>query len=152
MKILLDTNVLVYAYDPGDLSRQKQAAVILGELRLRGSGVLSAQSLAEFFSAVIRPKRGDPPRLTPSEALGQVELLNTAFEVYDLTRFTILEAGRGVRDYRLSYYDAQIWATAHLNQIPVIFSEDFQHGMVLEGVQFINPFAANFDFSAWLSD
>ena len=149
MKILLDTNVLVYAYDPGDLLRQKQAVSILGELRLRSSGMLSAQSLAEFFNAVIRPKRGDPPRLTPTEALEQVQLLSTAFEVYDLTRFTILEAGRAVRDYKLSYYDAQIWANAHLNQIPVIFSEDFQHGRVLEGVQFTNPFAPGFDLDEW---
>jgi len=150
MKILLDTNILVYAYDPGDLIRQKQAAMVLGELRLRGSGVLSAQNLAEFFSAVIRPKRGDPPRLIASEALEQVQLLSMAFEVCDLTRFTILEAGRGVRDYRLSYYDAQIWATAHLNQIPVIFSEDFQHGQVLEGVQFINPFTPDLNLAEWV--
>lgn len=151
MKILLDTNVLVYAYDPGDPPRQLQAAGILGDLQLRGSGVLSAQNLAEFFSAVIRPKHGDPPRLTVEDALEQVQLLSNAFEVYDLTRFTILEAGRGVREHHLAYYDAQIWATAHLNQIPVIFTEDFQHGQVLEGVQFINPFAASFDRSAWLS-
>lgn len=151
MKILLDTNILVYAYDPGDMPRQHHAAAILGDLHLRGSGVLSAQNLAEFFSAVIRPKRGDPPRLTVEEALEQVQLLSTAFEVFDLTRFTILEAGRGVRDHHLPYYDAQIWATAHLNQIPVIFSEDFQHGQVLEGVQFINPFAPAFNLAAWLS-
>lgn len=150
MKILLDTNILVYAYDPGDLQRQTQATTILTEMRLRGSGVLSAQSLAEFFSVATRPKRGDPPRLTPSEALKQVQLLTTAFEVYDLTRFTILEAGRGVRDHKLSYYDAQIWATAHLNQIPVIFSEDFQNGQMLEGVRFINPLTADFDLNHWL--
>src|SRR5512139_2495262 len=112
MKILLDTNILVYAYDPGNPIRLQQSALLLSELRLRGNGVLSAQSLAEFFSAVIRPKHGDPPRLTPTEALEQVQLISTAFEVFDLTRFTILEAGRGVRDYHLSYYDAQIWATA----------------------------------------
>ena len=152
MKILLDTNVLIYAYDPADLVRQGQAVQIMGELRLRGNGVLSTQSLAEFLSAVMRPKRGDPPRLTPSEALDQAQLLSTAFEVYDLTRFTILEAGRGVRDYQLAYYDAQIWATAHLNQIPIVFTEDFQHGQILEGVQFINPFAPDFELSTWLSE
>jgi predicted nucleic acid-binding protein len=149
MKILLDTNILVYAYDPGDPLRLQQSAALLSELRLRGNGVLSAQSLAEYFSAETRPKHGDPPRLTPKEALEQVQLLSTAFEVFDLTRFTILEAGRGVRDYRLSYYDAQIWAIAHLNQVPVIFTEDFQHGQVLEGVHFINPFISGFNLSEW---
>lgn len=150
MKILLDTNLLIYAHDPGEPDRQQRAVLILNELNLRGSGVLSVQSLAEFFSASIRPKRGNPPRLTPVEALEQIELFSIAFEIYDLTRFVILEAGRGVRDHRLSYYDAQIWATARLNQAPVVFSEDFQHGQVLEGVQFINPFAPDFDMDAWL--
>jgi predicted nucleic acid-binding protein len=37
-----------------------------------------------------------------------------------------------------------------LNQIPVIFSEDFQDGQVLEGVRFANPFAKSFDVEAWL--
>lgn len=32
--------------------------------------------------------------------------------VFDLTLLIILEAGRGVRDHQLSYYDAQIWAIA----------------------------------------
>ena len=150
MKILLDTNILVYAHDPGDPVRQQGAAKILNELNLRGNSVLSAQILAEFFSASIRPKRGNPARLTPGEALAQVQRLAMAFEVYDLTRFTILEAGRGVRDCQLSYYDAQIWATARLNQASVIFSEDFQTMRVLEGVQFVNPFASDFELEQWL--
>ncbi len=150
MKILIDTNILVYAYDPGDAVRQQQSAIILNELRLRNTGILSVQSLAEFFSAAIRSKQGMSARLTPAEALEQVQLLSTAFEVYDLTRFTVLEAGRGVSDHQLSYYDAQIWATARLNQVPVIFSEDFQGGQTLEGVRFVNPFTPGFELSDWI--
>ncbi len=33
-----------------------------------------------------------------------------------------------------SYFDAQIWATARLNQVPTIFTEDFTNGRRLEGV------------------
>jgi predicted nucleic acid-binding protein len=53
-------------------------------------------------------------------------------------------------DHRLSYYDAHIWAAAHLNQVPVLFSEDFQDGQVLEGVRFINPFAECFDIEKFI--
>ena len=60
----------------------------------------------------------------------------------------VLEAMRGVRDHQLSYYDAQIWATARLNQMPLIFSEDFHHN-ILEGVRIVNPFAPAFDLEAW---
>ena len=43
-------------------------------------------------------------------------------------------------DFRISYWDALVWATAKMNQIPVVLSEDFPHISVLEGVRFINPF------------
>ncbi|MDP3186532.1 MAG: hypothetical protein Q8M58_14840 [Anaerolineales bacterium] len=41
-------------------------------------------------------------------------------------------------------------AAAWLNQIPIVFSEDFQDGQVLEGVRFVNPFAGTFDAEAWV--
>jgi predicted nucleic acid-binding protein len=49
----------------------------------------------------------------------------------------------------LAYLDAQIWASAQLNQIPVIFSEDFQDGRILEGVWFVNSFKMGFDMAEW---
>ncbi len=61
----------------------------------------------------------------------------------------VLEALRGVRDHQLSYYDAQVWATARLNQVPVIFSEDFKPNATLEGVRFVNPFASDFVLENW---
>jgi predicted nucleic acid-binding protein len=42
----------------------------------------------------------------------------------------------------LPYWDAQVWATAKLNQIPRVLSEDFQHQGRIEGVEFLNPFMA----------
>jgi len=42
----------------------------------------------------------------------------------------------------MPFWGAQIWATAKLNQIPQILSEDSQHGRALEGVEFVNSFKA----------
>lgn len=53
----------------------------------------------------------------------------------------VQEAIRGVVEHKFSYWDAQIWATARLNQIPIVLSEDFSHGRFVEGVHFLNPFA-----------
>lgn len=47
-------------------------------------------------------------------------------------------------------HDAQLWATAKLNQIPVIFSEDFNSGATLEGARFVNPFASTFRMDDWM--
>ena len=65
-----------------------------------------------------------------------------------VTPLVVLEAARGVSTHRLHYWDAQVWATARLNQIPVVLTEDFAHGRVLEGVQFLDPFSPAFDSAA----
>jgi predicted nucleic acid-binding protein len=144
--ILIDTNLLIYLYDQNEPAKQGQARDVLDQLELSRSGRLSVQCLAEFFSIVTR--KLSPP-LTAEQALRQVSLLARLWPVYDLTPMIVLEAGRGVRDHALSYYDAQIWASARLNQVPVVFSEDFADGTTLEGVRFVNPFSSAFSLETW---
>jgi predicted nucleic acid-binding protein len=55
---------------------------------------------------------------------------------------------RGALTHHLSYYDAQVWAAARLNQVGVVFSEDFAEGSSLEGVRIVNPFAAEYALEA----
>ncbi len=144
--ILIDTNVLVYAHDAAEPAKHEQAIQVLDHLAVTGSGRLSVQCLAEFFGVVTR---GVSPRLTALEASQQVERLVRAWPTHPLTPLIVLEATRGVREYRLAHWDAQLWATARLNQIPVIFSEDFNVGSTLEGVRFVSPFAPDFEVDAW---
>jgi hypothetical protein len=53
-----------------------------------------------------------------------------------VTRLIILQANRDVEAHNLGFCDAQIWATARLNQISEVYSEDFNTGAIIEGVQF----------------
>jgi predicted nucleic acid-binding protein len=71
-----------------------------------------------------------------------------AFSVYEVTQAIVLEAARAARDHQMSYWDAQVWATAKLNQIPYVLSEDLQGWDRLEGVRFVNPFARGFELSS----
>lgn len=142
--ILVDTNVLVYAYDPRDAAKNVRAQAVLKDLHRHKVGHFSAQTLAEFMSA--SRKLG----IAVADALTYAQAFAAAWPVLDVTAQVVLEAGRGVRDHQLSYYDAQIWATARLNQIPVIFSEDFNSGATLEGVRFVNPFVATFNIADWM--
>jgi predicted nucleic acid-binding protein len=145
--ILIDTNLLIYLYDHKQPDKQVQAQRVLEQLEMTRSGRLSVQVLAEFFSVATRKLS---PSLTSAEALDQVNLFMRLWPVFDLTSMIVLEAGRGVRDHKLSYYDAQIWASARLNQVPVVFSEDFRDGTTLEGVHFVNPFTREFLIEKWL--
>lgn len=145
-RILIDTNVMVYLFDGCDRLRQDQAALVLRHLEKTNQGQLSAQCLAEFFNATTR---GTRPFLPRSDAFLHVLRWMSIYPVFPLTDSIVLEAARGSRDYNLAYYDAQIWASARLNQISVIFSEDFQDGQMLEGVRFVNPFAPHFSVDRW---
>lgn len=140
---LVDTNVLVYAYDRSQREKQKRAFQALDRLAVSSRGVLSAQILSEFFVVVTR-KIPDP--LPVRDAVRSVENYLRGRSVLAVTPALIYEALRGSEEHRMPYWDALVWATAKLNQIPAILGEDFQDGRVLEGVQFINPFIRDLDF------
>lgn len=145
-RIFVDTNVLVYAYDRSEAAKQQRAVEVLDLLIASGKGVISTQVLSEFFNAVTRKIRMP---LTIEDAMASVENHTRAWRVLDVTTFIILEAIRGVRDHQLAFWDAQIWATARLNQVPVVLSEDFASGRTLDGVLFVNPFADGFEPADW---
>jgi len=145
--ILIDTNVLVYAYDRSEPGKQRRALEVLDALVLSGVGAVSTQVLAEFFVAVTR-KIAAP--LSVAEGSVRIEHLLQAWTIIDVTGMVVLEATRGVRDHQMSFWDAQIWATARLNQIPIVLSEDFNVGASIEGVRFVNPFAEDFRITDWI--
>jgi predicted nucleic acid-binding protein len=143
--VLIDTNILVYTFDQNNPIKQVQAIQVLRALGDNGSGRLSVQCLSEFAATVTRRLR---PAMSPADATVQVTWFQQIFPIFALTPMIVLEALRGVQTYQLSYYDAQIWASARLNQIPIVFSEDFNQG-VLEGVRFVNPLAPDFKLEMW---
>lgn len=144
--VLIDTNILVYTFDQNDLARQDRAIQVLRALEESGRGRLSVQCLSEFAAVVTRRLR---PPMSPADTIVQVTRFQQIFPIFGLTPLIVLEALRGVQTHQLSYYDAQIWASARLNQIPIVFSEDFNQG-VLEGVRFVNPLAPDFNLALWL--
>ena len=143
--VLVDTNVFVYTYATAEPEKRARALEALDRLVLHARGKISTQVLGELFRIVttkLRPPRG------ADDALEDITTLARAWPVLPVTPLIVLDAARGVRDHGLSYFDAQLWATARLNQIPVVLTEDFAQGRLLEGVQFLNPFSASFDLAA----
>jgi predicted nucleic acid-binding protein len=144
--VLVDTNVLVYAHDRGEPAKQEQAIRVLDALEVTGDGRMTAQVLAEFFRATTKPPA---LMLNQEQAQQQIDNFISSWTILDTTAMVVQEAVRGVRTHHLSYYDAQVWAAARLNQVGVIFSEDFAEGSTIEGVRFVNPFSDGFVLEAW---
>ena len=141
-RYLVDTDVLVYAHDGADPAKQARAVEVLARVGRAPIGALPAQALSELASVALRKMK---PPMPESLLFQQIEALERVFPVLPLTPAVVLEAVRAVRDYKLSYDDAQVWAVAKLAQVPVLLSEDFDSGACLEGVTFVDPFAPTFD-------
>lgn len=139
LRILIDTNLLVYIYDSADLNKQQKALEMVDRLISSHRAILSTQILGEWFSVVTRWKRGRSPLLSQSEAIERLRVYMSVCEILPITTDVIEETLRGISLHSFSYWDAQIWACARVNAIPEIYSEDFATGSTVEGIQFTNP-------------
>lgn len=146
---LIDTNILVYVYDRSEPAKQALALALLRQMPYSGAGAISTQTLAEFYNAVTRRLKEN---LSPAEAYERLQNLEQSWPVITVTPAVVLEAARGAQQHRLNFWDALIWATAKLNQIPVVLSEDFNLGSAIEGIRFINPLQQGFDLLTLMSN
>ena len=140
-RYLLDTNVLVYAEDADEPAKCGRARDLIADLVLRDAGVVSSQVLAEFFVTVTRRFA---KRLDGAEASKRLEQLADLLPVLDVNADVVREAARGVARYRMSFWDAQIWASARLAGVGTVLTEDLPGAGEIEGVRFADPFAEGF--------
>ena len=140
MAALVDTNVLVYRFDPRFPEKQEQAARLLESGVQPGLLSLPHQALVEFVAVTTRPLSGIGPLLSQGEAREEVESMLLTFDVLYPEASLLRTALRGMAAYGLSWFDAHLWAYAEHFGCPILYSEDFQHGRVYGSVRVVNPF------------
>ena len=136
VKVFVDTNVLVYAYDRGAGSRHDRAQSLLEKLWKEGNGIVSTQVLQEFYVNVRRkakrPVSIEQARSLISDYLSWDPIVNDGA--------TMLEAIDVEQRYQLSFRDSLIVVAAQKGGASVLFSEDFNHGQKFGSVMVQNPF------------
>ncbi len=145
VRLLLDTNVLVYAHDPRDRRKQEIALSVLDRAIGAERATVSAQSLSEFYVVVTQRL---PERIAHAAAMRQVERFAASCRVLDVTAPVVLEGCRGTAEHGMSFWDALLWAAAKLDQTPYVLTEDAEHGRSIEGVTFLDPFGDRFDLGS----
>ena len=140
---LVDTNILVYRFDSRFPAKQKRANALLRQGIVDGSLVVPYQALIEFVAVVTRAIAGGPPLLAVEDAHREVEDMLAQFPIVYLTENTLRTALRGAALYRLSWFDANLWAYADERGLDTLWSEDFEHGRLYGRVKVINPFRAS---------
>jgi predicted nucleic acid-binding protein len=130
VKAFLDTNILFYALGRDD-PRQGVAQKLLTE-----GGVISVQVLNEL-AATLHNKLG----MNWDEIHQAAEsILILCPEPYNLTLETHRSALAFSKRYRYFIYDSLIIAAALEANCDTLYTEDLQHGQVIENLQIVNPF------------
>ncbi len=145
----LDSNILVYAADRDADANRHETSLALVARAATSDCVLALQSLTEFFFATTRKRL-----LRPEEASAFVGDWLEVFRVTPNAVGDLVDAMRVLERFRISFWDAMLWATARRAGCSAILTEDFQDGQVLLGVRFINPFLGknHADVEALLAD
>lgn len=131
-KGFIDTNVVVYLYSNDEPDKR---AVAL-ELIEQNNPIISTQVLSELANTLSRKFR--LPFDVVARAVTEVQDACTVFPVMPET---ISQALGLANKYQYSYYDSLILAAALSAGCSMLFSEDMQHGQVIENFLTIhNPF------------
>jgi predicted nucleic acid-binding protein len=138
---LVDTNILVYRFDQCFPDKRARARAFLRRGLARNELRVPHQAIVEFVAAVTRPRgrTGSIPSL--EEAWVQAEALLDQFPILYPTEGVVRLALRGCATYRLSWFDAHIWACAEFYGLSPLYTEDFQAGQRIGTVTIENPIA-----------
>jgi predicted nucleic acid-binding protein len=137
---LVDTNVLVYRFDARYAEKQRIARDVLHRGLRDDSARIPHQALIEFVSVVTHTRVGSDPLLSLDEARHEVEELMTQFPILYPNAAVVHSALLGAAAYRISWFDAHLWAYAEHYGLEEIVSEDFEHGRLYGSVRIRNPF------------
>ena len=129
-KTFLDSNILIYLLDQDKLKKEKVT------LLLDPTFTISTQVVAENINVCLKKLK-----LTKEKAFDHGNFLLTKFNVIAIEKAFFPIAFQIAIKYQLSFWDSLILASALQSDCTQFYSEDMQHGLVIEGkLKIINPF------------
>ena len=136
-RFFLDTNILVYSFDPTAPLKRQKAASLVNEALISGKGCISLQVAQEFLNLCQR-KFAVP--MTAAEAAGYLRTtLASLCKVFPPV--SLLEDALDLRQ-KLGYrfYGSLIVAAAREAGCEKLYSEDMHHGQSIGRLRIENPF------------
>jgi predicted nucleic acid-binding protein len=130
LRPFIDTNILVYFFFADDV-RRKRAEELLSE-----GALISVQVLNEFASVARSKLHLSWDRFRELRE----QILLVVSEPLPLTLQTHMRAVETAFRYGFTIYDGLILASALDARSPVLYTEDLQHGQVIDGMRIENPF------------
>ncbi|MDR2147277.1 MAG: PIN domain-containing protein [Tannerella sp.] len=134
-KILIDTNIFIYAYTGDDERKHAISRDLLRNNVLRNEIIVSVQILNEFYVVMTKYKYAhNEIKLCMNEIIEQVKVTPLELE-------TVKQCIAVREKYRYSWWDSLVLASALENDCAIVYSEDMQSGQIIENkLRIINPF------------
>lgn len=130
-KAFLDTNILLYAFCDKDVRKQ----LIAKKLVLQPA-LISVQIINEASSNLLKKFN-----FTEEQIQKFVSSCYKRYDVMAISKAHFLEASVLRNKYSFSYYDSLVVSSALLSGVKTLYSEDMQHGQLIENSLSINnPF------------
>ncbi len=130
--VFIDTNILLYLYSEDEAEKRRRS----NELIDSHKGIISLQVVNEFSNTLRRKFKFEYDVINSA-----IKELSDSFIIVPQNLRTIFSALRIGKRYGYSYYDSLIIATAIENGCATLYSEDCQHGQVIDGaLEIINPY------------
>jgi len=143
---LIDTNILVYAYDSTEKQKQQKALQIL-ELCFgqRTPFAVCLQNISEFFF-VVTNKIQHPIEESTAEILVKDFLNFSPLIKLQYNQTTLLKAISLSKECKIDYWDALIAATMIENNFFSIYTENVIDFRKVSAIKTINPFTNSLQF------
>jgi predicted nucleic acid-binding protein len=130
-KIALDTNILIYSHEKNDLTKWNIAMDALDE-----SPIISTQVISEYINAakrIYKISKQDILELCMGNLEGCI-IQSVSISTLKLAQYII-------NRYDLQIFDSIVIASALEAGCEILYSEDMQNGLLIEGkLKIINPF------------
>lgn len=131
-----DTNILGYASDTGSPEPEKRdtARYLIQERAV----AISTQVMMELYNYLRR-------KLNFSHAVAEEAIRRLEEEtVVSLSSADVMAALDAVARYQISHWDGLILRAAEKARVPIVYSEDLNHGQTYGSVRVCNPFIEDF--------
>ncbi|MEK7787133.1 MAG: PIN domain-containing protein [Chloroflexota bacterium] len=128
----IDTNIWLYAFVESDDGAKSAAA---RSLILQSEPVVSTQILNEICVNLLKTGA-----FSEDQIIQLVEAFYQKYRVIELNKAILQSASRLRKQYSLSFWDSMVVASALAADVPVLYSEDMQHELMIEQhLQILNP-------------
>jgi predicted nucleic acid-binding protein len=133
-RFFVDTNVLLYEYDEGDLRKRDRAREWMNWLWQNASGVVSWQVLQEFYWNAVRKLA------VPTDQARQAVILFAQWHPPDVTLVLFERAWFWTDNAQITFWDGMIVAAAERAGCRWLLTEDLQPGRVFAATTVLSPF------------